>query len=612
MTSMKASTAVSVSTAFFAAMLAWQITTRSALTMDELHTLLIARVMASGEWVSFFIGSVSRYEGGSWLVCWPVSAWLWLGAWGSAATCWTAGAISLGTVGLGSWWLFRHFGAGPALCLGPLLALCAPEFLHYSYRAWGSLAEALIVYPLAAFAYEIWQRRGRPLLGALLLGVLLSLAIVISYLHMVTALLFVFLQLLDRDDRPASRVMIEILVVAATSFGCFAIWLGLAVPHLDEALTVRGGTPILETLPHLLVVRLDLVALSFPQAWMGQHLDRGTLPLLMGTGLSLLAAWSALLGWRRGGKGRWLSCLWLILLPALSVGHQLAQPPDVLRYYLPLLVCSLALVAVAGLKQSLLAMVMGLMMWLPQGLSMPYQNPSHAYLELGGNALYRFSTQPHEKFHLLLDQVPEVYSPWFAFGYGLDAGTRYSRDTRSMAGAIEAWNSTGRDPLDNPHFVFAAPAAWRPFSPNTSEYLSDLDVWFHRGVGVGLLADGRVDELEVNMLGVAGSSSRQGVMEGLGAASRLWLLGSDLPVDRWLSPLLQHTGPDDWMAFGRGVGDGGLAAYPDAEALGLLGDIDRIEALRLGWEAASNTELSAMVQVSVIATPAPTPADGLY
>jgi hypothetical protein len=603
---MKGSTAVSISTLFFAAMMAWQITTRSALTMDELHTLLVARVMASGEWVSFFIGSVSRYEGGSWLVCWPVSVLLRLGAWGSAATCWTAGTISLATVGLGSWWLFRHFGAGAALSIGPLLALCAPELLHYSYRAWGSLAEALIVYPLAALAYEAWQRRGRSLLGAVSLGVLLAVAVVISYLHMATALLFVLLQWLDREGRPASRVLVETLLVAATSLGCFALWLGVAVPHLDEALTVRGGTPILETLLGLLIVRLDLVALSFPQAWMGQHLDRGILPLVMGTGLSLLAAWSAVVAWRRGGKARWLSCLWITLLPAMSVGHQLAQAPDVLRYYLPLLACSLALIATAGLRHSLLAVAFGLLMWLPQGLHMPYQNPAHAYLELGSNALYRFSTNPHEKFHLLLEHVPEGYAPWFAFGYGLDAGTRYSRDTRSMAGAIETWHISGRNPLANPHFVFSAPPAWRPFSPDAPDSVADLDTWFHRGLGVGLLADGRVDGLEVDMLGIVGTPSRQGVMEGLGAASRVLFVGNDPPAGRWLGPLLLHTGPADWVAFGQGAGDGGTPGRPDAKDLGLWGDPLRTESCRLGWEAASHTELSAMAQVSVIPTPVPT------
>ena len=245
-------------------------------------------------------------------------------------------------------------------------------------------------------------------------------------------------------------------------------------------------------------------------------------------------------------------------------------------------------------------------MWLPQGLSMPYQNPSHAYLELGGNALYRFAPDPHEKFHLLLEHVPEGYLPWFAFGYGLDAGTRYSRDTRSMAEAVETWRMSGRNLLENPHFVFAKASAWRPFPTGAQDSVANLDAWFHRGLGAGLMADGRVDELEIEMLGVPGTSRRQRVMEGLGAASRVWFVGNEPPVGSWLGALLQHTGPDDWMAFGRGAGDGGAAGRPNGEDLGLSGDANRAESLRLGWEAASRTELSAMVQVSVIPTPVPT------
>ena len=607
MTSMKGSTAAFWSTSLFAAMMAWQITSRSALTMDELHTLLVARVIASGEFVSFFIGSVSRYEGGSWLVCWPVSWLLRLGAWGSAATCWTAGLLSLGTVALGSLWLARHFGALPAFFYGPLLALCAPEFVHYSYRAWGSLAEALIVYPLAAFAYEAWQRRGRSLVGAVGLGVLLAMAIIASYLHMATALLFVVLQWLERSGRPLFTVVTETLLVASTALVSFALWLWFAVPHLDEALTVRSGTPIQETLPSLFLVRLDRVALYFPQAWMGQHLDRSLFPLLMGVGLSLLSVVCVIAAWRRGGKARWLSCLWLMLLPALSVGHQLAKPPDVLRYYLPLLVCSLALIAVAGRTQSMLALILGLAMWLPQGLPMPYQNPTHAYLELGSNALYRFAAEPHEKFHLLVEQVPERYRPWFAFGYGLDAGTRYARDTRSMEAALDTWLEHGRDKSDNPHFVFSDPAAWRPFLDDVQDDEVVLDDWFHRGLGAGLMADGRVDELEKRMFGIAGTDRRQRVMEGMGAAARVWFAGNDLPASGWIESMTEDAVPQDWLAFGRGVGATGVSTRPDAEDLGIASEGEAAESLRLGRDAASFTALTTMVQVAVIPTPVPLP-----
>ncbi len=605
MNSMRDSVAVLISTGLFAVMMAWQITTRSALTMDELHTLLVARVMASGEWVSFFLGSVSRYEGGSWLVCWPVALLLRLGAWGSAATCWTAGALSLGTVALSSFWLARSFSPRAALCFGPLLALCAPEFVHYSYRAWGSIAEALLVYPLAVLAYEGWQRRGRTLLGAMGLGVLLAAAIVCSYLHMVTALLFVILQWIERQDRSGARVVGETLVVAATALVAFSLWLIVAVPHLDEALTVRAGVPILDTLPRLLLVRLDLVLMTLPEAWLGQHIDRHLVPLSMGVSLSLLSAYCAFVAWRRGGKARWLSCLWLVLFPALSVGHQLAQAPDVLRYYQPLLLCSLALVAVAGCVPTLLAMALGLIMWLPQGLPMPYQNPTHAYLELGSNALYRFAPEPHKKFHLLAEHVAPRYRPWFAFGYGLDAGTRYARDVRSMESSIRAWRESGQALEENPHFVFAEPEAWLPFQDQVYGDDAVLDLWFHRGLGAGLMADGQVEALEKDLLGEAGSPRRQAVMEGVGAATGVWFAAEKSLDLSGLAAFVTQVGPEDLRALGRGAGDGALWARPDGKDLGLKQGAEEAKLFAMGRESATLTELSSMVQVSVIPTPVP-------
>ena len=209
------------SAGLFATAMAWQIGARSALTMDELHTLLVARLIAAGESVPFYLGSVSRYEGGSWLICWPVALLLRLGAWGSAATCWAAGSIALVTVALSSLWLGRRFGPLSALCLGPLLAVCAPEFVHYSYRAWGSLPEALVVYPLAAFGYEAWLSAGRRPGGSLLLGLLLAAAIVLSYLHMVTALLFVVLHQLDSRGLPRGSVALQLVLVTSAAVAGF-------------------------------------------------------------------------------------------------------------------------------------------------------------------------------------------------------------------------------------------------------------------------------------------------------------------------------------------------------------------------------------------------------
>lgn len=584
-------------------MMGWQITQRSALTMDELHTLLVAKLLVAGEAVPFSLGSVSRYEGGSWLIAWPVSWLLRLGAYGSAATCWTAGSLSLLTVALSSWWLARNVRLAAGLLLGPLLALCAPEFLHYSYRAWGSIGEALVVFPLAALAFGAWLHAGRPLLGAALLGLLLAAAVILSYLHMITALLFVVLAVLERRPGGLAPVLRETAVVASVALLAFALWLAIAVPHLDEALTVRNGTPILATLPHLLLVRLDLIAVTWPQAWMGQHLDRGAVPLVMACALSLLTLWSLAVVWRAGGRARWLVALWLVLLPALSVGHALAQAPHVLRYYVPLLVCSLALIAAAGLRESALALVLGLLMWAPQGLPMPYQNPPFSYLELGGNALHRYAADPHGKFRSLREQVEPRYRPWFAFGYGVDSGTRYTREVSSMTQAVSSWRASGQPLSANPHFVFAEPAAWIVWEAESGPV---EEPYFYRGFGVGLLADARIDEFETKLLAALSRSQRDHVLEGIGAAVVLRPPGGrDVPPEAWNTSLLAAADPLDWLAIGRGIAAVGTGQVPGASDLGLAAGSDLAMALALGKEGPSWTQLRQMVQVSVVPTPAP-------
>ena len=72
----------------FAAAMISQIVRRSALTMDELHTLLLGISWMRGDVLPFYVGSVSRYEGGSWLIAWPVS---WRS---SSRKCSTRGSMS--------------------------------------------------------------------------------------------------------------------------------------------------------------------------------------------------------------------------------------------------------------------------------------------------------------------------------------------------------------------------------------------------------------------------------------------------------------------------------------------------------------------------------------
>ena len=297
-----------ISAVTFAVVMAWEIAGRSALTMDELHTALLARTFADGEVLPFWIGGVTRYEGGSWLIAWPVSALMRLGAYGSAATSWSAGAVAMMTVGFSSYWLAREVRPSAGLLLGGVAAAASPELVHYSYRAWGSLCEALVILPLGALLYSAWLDRGRPLLATPLLGMALAGAVVVSYLHMVTALVWSVVHLLEArsQGRKARRSWTELAIVAGSAVTGFAAWIVSAVPIRSEAWMVRDGRSLWSTWSDLLLVRIDKIAGHLPRAWIGSQQEVSELRLAAGIALSVLTIAAGVVLWRRHGRQRWL------------------------------------------------------------------------------------------------------------------------------------------------------------------------------------------------------------------------------------------------------------------------------------------------------------------
>jgi hypothetical protein len=581
---------------------AWLILRRTALTMDERHTLLVAQAIAAGEPVSFYVGSVTRYEGGSWLIAWPVALLLKLGAYGTAATSWTAATIAIASVGAGSMWIGRHRGAAAAFLLGPVCAAAFPEGMHYSYRAWGSLCEALIMLPVLALLHERWIRRGRSRSGAVVLGLTLAGAIVLSYFHFITAIAFAVIEAMEarvegRSMRSAGR---GVLVVTAICAVAFLGWVALANPHPGEALVVRDGRSLVSTVRELLLPRLDLVFAGLPGAVLGEITDATPLRRAASFGVIAAGVVGGVRVWRAGGPLRRVVVFALLFLPALGVGHALLAPPEVYRYYLPLLAAGAVLIAASGRGPAMVALVCGATFWLPSGLGMPYQNPAYTVLELGSNAMHRYAEDPHMKFKLLRPHIPSWHRRWFAFGYGVDSGRRCS-PTRSGGSAFIAANPRA---AESPLSALQSADIWTSLWRDIDAPKEEADYLF--GLGLGFAADGVVDRWEREVLDTLDGSRRGELLLGIGAAVARSLeeLGSEegSTVGR---NLLAELGGDDVEWVGRGIASTAAAGRPDGAGLGLSPGSSRSSALERGLTAEVDRARRAMARVPTIATPHP-------
>jgi hypothetical protein len=589
---------------FFALAVGWLILRRTALTMDERHTLLIAQAIAGGDSVSFYVGSVTRYEGGSWLIAWPVALLLKLGAYGTAATSWTAASIAIGAVAAGSIWTGRHAGPVAALLLGPVCAAAFPEVMHYSYRAWGSLCEALVMLPVLALVHERWERGGRRTGGGILLGVLGAVAWVLSYFHFVTALAFVAAEAMQSraSGRTSRSTVGGVALVGGVAAVVFLGWVFLANPHPGEAWVVRDGRSLLSTVRDLLLPRIDLVLLSLPGAVMGELTEATPLRWFASAGILAASVGGAVRVWRRGGPLRRVVVFGALYLPALGVGHALLDPPEVYRYYLPLLASMAACIAAGGLRTALPAVVLGAAFWLPSGLAMPYQNPAYTVLELGSNAMHRYAEDPHVKFRLLRPLIPEWHRRWFAFGYGMDSGRRCS-PTRAGGQALIAVRpeAAGTAPV-----ALASASAWTSAWRGVDAPREEADFYF--GLGVGFAADGRLDKWESEVMDLISESLREEVLLGLGASVTRSLEQDGSAVGTAVGGgLLRGMLPVDIETLGRGMALAMSAGRPEGAGLGLTGVSS--DALERGLRAGVDRARRAMLRVPTIPTPHPPPED---
>ena len=518
-----------VGTAVFAAVVAWQIAHRGALSMDELHTALLGRAIAAGDGPSFYVGSVSRYEGGSWLIGYPVALLLRLGAWATAATSWTAGGLAIAAVFAASLWTARAAKPSAALGVGPILGLAAPEVVHYSYRAWGSLHEALFVVPVLALLGAQWLDRDRPFGGAVLLGLLLGAGLVLSYVHFVTGLAMAGVVALEAAGRAGPRAAArstaaDLGLAFLAAAAVLILWIAAAVPIPDEALQVRDGRTLTSTLPALLAVRLDLVLMDLPRAWIGAVEDVDGAAVVAAAGLSLLTVSAAVAVWRRGGRGRHAVVYALAWLPALSVGHSLAAGDDVLRYYVPLLATSAVLLSLWDPRAVAAACLLGLVAGGP-AYTIPGQDPVRSHAELGANALHRYLPDPHAKLHLLHAHAQPALKAPLAFGYGLDTGRRFSATWSGLHEASGDVPAERVDPATDPHLHLYDASAWTAALDGAPE---DVRAPFLEGLGVGLVADGVLDEAERRLIAILDAPAAAAVAAGIGAAGRAGQLPEEL------------------------------------------------------------------------------------
>ena len=519
---------------------------------DELHTLVNARLVLAGEALPPSVGLLTPYEGGSWLIAWPTAWAMALGLHDVQASAWAAACIALLSVGLTSLWLGRVAGWGAALALGPLVALTSPQLGFYGIRAWGSLPEALIALPVLAFAGAWWQRRGRPLAGAAGLGLLLAGAIVLSYLHMLTALAFVVVQGLDARGRGRwRRATLETGVVAAVAGLAWASWLVVSSPGEAGWPTVRDGRSLGGALGPLLVVRLDRVLLGLPRAWYGHLPGFGARELVAGLGLSGLACGAAVALWRRGGPLRWPVVWCAVLLPGLSVGLWMGGATEAPRYYVPLLAGLLVLIAAWDLRASAVALLLGALLWWPAPPRAGPESVDLAYVELGAFGLVSDSAAPHGRFLGMLEHVEPWHRSAFAFGYGVDAGRR----------------------------GFPVVFADRPAAGRARTAL-------HFGLGCGLLSDGALgDEELVRLAEVHTVADRRALLEGMGAAIAA-RVGDEVALGApGRVALVRELSGLDWEALGRGAAQLRRGRPLPAEVVGLRPGGIRAAALTRGGGA---------------------------
>jgi hypothetical protein len=299
---------------------------------------------------------------------------------------------------------------------------------------------------------------------------------------------------------------------------------------------------------------------------------------------------------------RWPVVMFLVCFPALSVGQALLEPPQVYRYYIPLLSLAILLIAAWDWRAMLCALLLSMSFWFPSGLEMPGQSPERSHMELGGNAFHRHDQDPHIKYNTYRRVVSPAFRHWFAFGYGLDSGIRYSPTRTSISEGVLESGATLEDIESNPQLSLYRAFTWTDVDGDPG---GDLPFFF-RGMGVGFGADGRIGPLEGELLATVGPKERAHLMVGLGATLGQMLLEGTVPP-RWAQGLGLSPTLADWQSLARGA----LAVGAGTAILGGIPgtklSVEESLAIKRGLAGRPADDLTAMMAIPMVSTPLPPP-----
>ncbi|MCO4773516.1 MAG: hypothetical protein KDA24_26015, partial [Deltaproteobacteria bacterium] len=236
---------------------------------------------------------------------------------------------------------------------------------------------------------------------------------------------------------------------------------------------------------------------------------------------------------------------------------------------------------------------------------MPYQNPTLNYLELGGNAMHRYHPDPHIKFKALRAHIPVWYRTWFAFGYGVDSGQRFSRARKGMGQTLSRLDDPEAYAAEDPHFSLWSVPAWVEFWDTDLGGAEDREHYL-LGLGIGFGSDALLDAREFELVELLPLEQRRTLLEGFGAAALRGITAKP-PVDfsGWDAAVRPRMQESDYQWVGLGLARVASAGVP-MKALGGLG-IDWSSptgaAMQRGLAVDVDRARRAMVGVPLIATP---------
>lgn len=465
---------------------------------EELHALLCARLLLAGDVLHPALGSLTSYEGGSWLLPFPVAVALAAGLDGTVAT----GVVAAAGAALGAFfaslWAGRLAGWPAAAAVGPLLALTSPQFTAYGVLATGGTPDSLFALPLLGLLGATWVTRGRPRRWLPVLGLALGAAAVLSYLHLVTCLVFALVQATEGRLQGNSRERAkETLLVGAAVLVMLVAWHYLVSGGTVGVPSVRGGVRISSIAGLALIPRLDLVAVDVPRAWAGPSGDVLGVRVAAGGVLSVLGLAAAVVAWRRGGPNRWPVLLLATCALAGAASRTLAEEQaDLARYYLPVLATSVVLIASWRPAAAAVGLACGLVISIP-GPAEPvpiWPDRAHSRLAVDYIGPRGPDAGLHEKYARFAQVTEPQYASALALGHGAGVGLQLGERGTIFGRAEE--EVLGRTP--------GAPRAeLRP------DYLF--------GLGVGIAADRILEEEELQLLVWASPRERSTLLAGLGA-----------------------------------------------------------------------------------------------